>query len=449
MILVFQIIFICLFGYSYAIVFFEQSESVRSDKIGENTKLKESVYRISGHWIEVVLVSFLIAVFVYWVIDPAAFVQSFWLVLIVSGTSFMFSSIVYRVKKTDALNNNELSWVETSKFALVCPAILMIGVNIYLGSSVFSLLKGEMIFYLPVAVFILFFIAFYLLKLKNDTTLYMVFLLLSFVIGALSLIPYLSISFRNLFLAVMASIFLAIFESWYVVFRQMKNRNSDNIIKYANFIILAAPIVVFMLFPLQNFGSIYLFSFCGGILVVQYTWLYNIKPKAEDANKSEEDIKKYSKQVGTLRGIFGILVFIFLILDINYGNYLMSLQASFVKAGDISSDGMFPEYANYIVLFLDSVVFLVYRNISNKIKDGMQRNIFKALSIRILFLLVPLVALYFYAIFIPGIDTFKINAVKCFIMIFAAVDFISINYLLIRNNVNQRTEKDLEGMSDE
>lgn len=316
----FQIMFICLFGFSYAKAFFYKAELNKKNNFSENFK---EIYKITGNWIEVVLLSLFIGVAVYQVVNPEKFKATFWCTIFFSGLPYIISAMVYRMKSRDISSNSKSKWIKKTKYVLVCPAILMVGVNTYLGSSVLELLNGKLVYYFPIVLFLIFFLTFYLsLSKLEDRILYFVFILCLIVIGVLTYNNVLSMPAKNMFLAVILSIFLSIFECWYIAFRQLKDLKlkEKKFIKVTSYVIAAAPPVVLILYPLQKFGIIYFVSFVLGMILTQFIWFLYILPNVKKANKirskkETEEIMKLRKNSGILRAVFGITVLSLLIID--------------------------------------------------------------------------------------------------------------------------------------
>ncbi len=316
----FQFLFTCLFGFSYAKVFFYKAEANIKNDNSENFK---EIFKITGNWIEVILFCLMIATFVYWINNPNRNIKpTFWYATVFSGTPYIISSMVYRIKSKGMKNKkgkkNTQNRLKETKYVLVCPAILMIGVNIYLGSSILSLLKGDVIYYYPMIIFSLFFVAFYISKKpKNDTILYIMFSIILIIVGILSYNKYLSLPSRNMFLSIMTSIFMAIFESWYIAFRQLEGVKNRNFVKVTSYIVTSAPLIVFALYPIQDFGIIYFISFWLGMIVTQFLWFFYIYPNAKSMKPNKN--LQLRKNTGILRATLGILVLVFLALDKHFG----------------------------------------------------------------------------------------------------------------------------------
>ena len=307
----FQIVFICLFGFSYAKVFFYRVELNQKRDSSENFK---EIYKITGNWIEVILLCLFIAIVVYQIINPSTFKMPFWFAISFSGLPFIISAMVYRMKSRDS-SLNKTKWIKETKYVLVCPAILMIGVNTYLGSSVLELLDGNVFYYYPIILFLLFFTAFFISSKKSyDITLYISFIILIIIVAMLTYNKALSMPSKNMFLAVMLSIFLSIYECWYIAFRQLKDKKNRNFVRVTSYIIAASPPVVLILYPLQEFGIIYFISFVLGMILTQFIWFLYILPNAKETQKRKQAMK-LRQNTGVLRAVFGILVLVFLTLD--------------------------------------------------------------------------------------------------------------------------------------
>lgn len=326
LLIAFHCLFICLFGFSYAVVIFYRAEQKAS---GSQRDEQGEVYNIAGKWIEIILVALFISVVVVWILDPSAMSLYFWGYLFCSGLIFIFPSAHYRIKEINVNSGDvpqTVDWTKQTKYVLICPAILMIGVNIYLGSSILELLRGNIIYYVPMVVLGLFFIAFFSANKPSSTkTLIIVFSVILLIAGFTSFIDSVSMPSRNAFLAIMVSIFMSIFECWYIAFRQLKDVPNKKYITVTSYIVTFTPAVVIALYPLQDFNIIYVITFFIGMVITQLLWFFKILPAISDKNTSPEEHDRLRKHYGTLRAILGLLVLVFLMLDKQIGKQTAGL----------------------------------------------------------------------------------------------------------------------------
>lgn len=250
----------------------------------------------------------------------------------------------YKPTSTDRKENSiaktrPTNWIKETRYVLISPAILMIGVNIYLGSCILELLRGNIIYYFPMLFFLIFFIAFFAVsKPSHVGILIAIFSLILLIVGILSFTGPVSMPCKNMFLAIMVSIFLSIFECWYIAFRQLKDVPSKKYIKVTSYIVTLTPAVVISLYPIQDFNLIYIISFFIGMVFTQSLWFFWILPKASESRICPTENNKLRKQLGVLRAIFGILVLLCLIFDKVIGKQLTNQlinKSTYTGIGDL------------------------------------------------------------------------------------------------------------------
>lgn len=359
LLIAFHCLLICLFGFSYAVVIFHRAEqndpSLEGDRQGE-------LYNNTGKWIEIILAALFISVMVTWVLDPSAISLPFWGYLLCSGLLFILPSVHYRVKAISVDSEGvpqTANWTKQTKYVLICPAILMIGVNIYLGACILELLRGNVLYYLPIAIFFLFFLAFFSVnKPLRVIVLIIIFSVVLSIVGFFSFSGLMSMPFKNMFLAIMVSIFLSIFECWYIAFRQLKDAPNKRYITVTSYIITFTPAVVITLYPVQDFNIIYIFTFFGGMLATQLLWFFKILPRVSDNDISSRDKNRLRKQLGILRAIFGILVLLFLMLDKQIGKQVTNSLIRKQNFASINILGVFTLFGSISPL-IDFVVQLL------------------------------------------------------------------------------------------
>ncbi len=229
--------------------------------------------------------------------------------------------------------------IYAARYTLVAPALLVIGYNIFVSTGMFSFYYALATHdYGKIALYsitrLLFLTFFTMLLLKNKKVLknyYAIFAAILFLIGIVGLFLLRQGGLReyanvllNLFLAVMTSIFMSIFESWYL-YATLYEKNSkwkytpviiktakDSIIRTANWVVSLLPAFVFLLFPFQIFNYIYLLTVGLGLTVINLVWFNVILPDFDKISKSE---KINNKKMSIGRGVAGLATLIFLTLD--------------------------------------------------------------------------------------------------------------------------------------
>ena len=300
-IIIIQILLICLFGHSYAV-----SILTRKD-IPPNSR----VYDVVGNWLETLFVIVIVFIGMYNLYNPSTFCGGFWIITGLSIAIYSTNCIYYRIKvKTAELDDNN------SFYVLFIPAILMVGVNIYLGSSIVSLLNKEWWFYIPLLAFCMYYLFLYVCN--NKTFLVnILFVLLVIVFGVMTLFEEakdIVLPMRNIFLAIMSSAFLSIFEGWYVMFRQLNGKNKKKLIAIITYLIISFPAIICILYPIQKFNFVYLITSLGGTIVAQFIWLFYVYP-ARNLTEEDKDYEEKKKITAIWRAILGILTLAFLMLD--------------------------------------------------------------------------------------------------------------------------------------
>ena len=300
LILLFQFVFICLFSHAYAKVYLLQNQRAYKDEV------KLSIYMTIGKWIEIVAVVICgLAVFAIFALgmDPVCLY-----VVLINGLVFWISTIRYRCGRT---------MPEDERYLLICPAILMIGLNIFLGASIDMLLNEQFLSLIGVAVFACFFLSmFFAHDQKTICIIYYVFVCILLIVGVLSFFfksTVLKISFFYVFLGSVVSIYMAIFESWYIPFRQLLGKDKPQEKTYVHLVdrlLFFFPIIIAALYPFQQFNVIYLVSSFGGSLAAIIFWNTVVYPSI---GKTISRNKRWS--IPIVRAILGIATLVFLMLD--------------------------------------------------------------------------------------------------------------------------------------
>ncbi len=267
-VLVFQFLFICLFSHSYANAYLIQNKKKYINH------LKLSVYSTIGKWLEVVLLVLAIVVIAITRINGSGFVLLE--IVLANGALFIGSAIRYRIGTTAPDEN---------RFILVCPALLMIGVNVLSGASIDMLFTQQSIAVLGIVPYIfVFLIMYYKGSEKTSKIRYYVSIAVLFIVGLSSYIikdAVLKTTMLNVFLGAVLSIYMAIFESWYIPFRQLAGRMNpkDQPYVYAvDKLLFFFPAVIILLYPFQQFGTIYLKTSMYATCLAIFIWNRIIYP---------------------------------------------------------------------------------------------------------------------------------------------------------------------------
>lgn len=311
MAMVIQVLLILLFGHAYATAFLINNQSYPIEN-GVN------VCSIVGHWLETVFVGIIVFVILDQILRLGILSVGFWIIFLSVALVYIFSSFFYRT-----LKNNEDSGQKTkARYILVCPTLLMICFNIYIGANILTLLEGEWVYYIPIA--LIFACLIWLYHVKDKYLLILsavsgIIIISSGIMAILKTIPAnVQLAMKNLFLAIMVSIFLSIFESWYITFRQMRHDNRRIYMRVSMLIVALMPPIVFFLYPIQHFNFCYCLTFWIGMFFTDCIAFYLILPLIS----TEETIDDHKKRkIAIYRAGLGILTLIFLIMD-KYVTYM-------------------------------------------------------------------------------------------------------------------------------
>lgn len=311
------IIFNLLFCHAYASLYIKE------------TDIDKHLYPKLGHWLETILLVIILTYVIPLVFSCAKIYQVILTMLLIS-LPWCVSIVFYRTY----LNFNEVRSVERHerlKYRLIIPAILLIATNIYVGSCVVEMLNGDIEYYIPFGILIFFVVMYCVIeywghKKKKESGLekLMPYIYAGIVVlGELLILyrthywgeSYFEIPARTLFLANFVAVYLAMFEGWFLLAKDMmivaetENAGSINVkVKWGVEIILKGmPIVVFALFPIQRFQLLYIIFFSVGHMFAWVYWTYY-------ESYTEEKIK----MMPFMRGLFGTLTLVGLILDKRY-----------------------------------------------------------------------------------------------------------------------------------
>ena len=333
-----QLFLILIFGHAYARSILLNNELLKSqDGIDPCS--------IIGHWLETIIVIVAVMLVILQVVFPDLFNKYFWCTIGTNAGAYILSFLAYRrlrVKKTNSERDDDkklLELKESSHYVLFCPAVVMIGLNILTGANICVMLEGNYLCYICNIVVSIGLGIVYFVKRYANKYFWAVCILIVLGIGIVSISDFGSMSDRlvlkNFFLATMVSVFLSIFESWYVVFRQKANSSNTLYYRITLGVVAAAPAVVAILFPIQDFNIIYYLTFWIGISVTDYISFVVVFPFVNDKqNKKEDGSEEVSseevsseevssedkyisakRKVAIARACCGIATLIFLMLD--------------------------------------------------------------------------------------------------------------------------------------
>lgn len=263
--------------------------------------------------------------------------------------------------------------VRRTRYMLVIPALLVISTNIFVGTSYrtfFEKMLGRttdltyIITYIALNVLLFSFLwCLYGVGTGKVSTRYCIFFPILAVIGILGIVinedyPDISVLLLNFFLAIMTSVFLSIFESWYTycnVYEHGRVTEAQRrIVKAISFIVAILPAVIYGVYPLQVFNYIYPFVVCVGIFVIDIVWFTKMLPiheelieigekkstSEETKNEFDKKMKDFESKIGKDRAALGFITFVFLIVDqaspifmrMKIGEWLKTFVFKFPKA---------------------------------------------------------------------------------------------------------------------
>lgn len=304
-ILLTQVLVILLFGHAYA-------TNVLIEKQDLQTGTGIDVFGVVGHWIETLIICILAFLLFIQIIKPILFTKYFWFTILAILTIYILSFFAYRRLKSDGYSYGK----NTARYTLVCPALLMIGVNIYSGANILAFLEGSLISFVPMGLFFLCLLCLYIIDDKHLKILYVACPVIIVSTGILSVntkLPYATrLVAKNFFLAIMVTIFLSIFESWYVAFRQMQNSTRKVYMKVSAFVVAAMPAIVFFLYPYQDFNIIYIVAFFIGMCITDYVSFVIVLPMINGEKSMETNTKR---DIAILRAFCGITTLVCLMMD--------------------------------------------------------------------------------------------------------------------------------------
>lgn len=300
-----QVLLIFLFGHAYATAFLINSESYPIEN-GVN------VCGTVGHWLETIFIGIVTFIIIDCILGLEILSWGFRILFVVITISYVFSSFLYRSYKS----KKDSKQSPRARHSLVYPTLLMICFNIYVGANILSLLKGEGVYYIPIGVILVFLTWLWFVKDKDIailSTFSIIVIIVSGLMAILKIVPAdLQLAMKNFFLAIMVSVFLSIFESWYITIRQMKNADKRVYMRVSMITVALMPPLVFILYPIQQFNFCYCLTFWLGMLITDYFAFYVILPITNREKKLDD---KQARRIAIVRALLGVFTLIFLIGD--------------------------------------------------------------------------------------------------------------------------------------
>lgn len=356
-----QLLLILLFGHAYA-------KSILLGKEDLEAQDGIDVCAIVGHWLETIIVIIAVMLVMIQIIWPTFLNRYFWCTILLNSASYVLSFIAYRrllVKKyySEEEQNKLMALRASSCYVLFCPAAVMIGFNILSGANICAMLDGSYLCYLcSIVVWLGLFLVYFAdnRSRKNVCAWYLLIVIIGS--GVISISDFGSLNDRvvlkNFFLAGMVSVFLSIFESWYVVFRQKENSPNALYFRLTLGVVATTPAVVAILFPIQNFNLVYFLSFWVGMSITDYISFVVVFPIVNSSNKKGGNGKYINtkRNVAFARAGCGIATLILLMLDkyfvfmLNWsdsGAYLVSDDALSTIALGMSIFGLILPMVNH------------------------------------------------------------------------------------------------------
>lgn len=358
LVIIVQLLLILLFGHAYAkSVLFGKADLGAEDGI--------DACAIVGHWLETIIVIVAVFLGVTQIIYPTFFDQYFWCTILFNSTSYILSFFAYRrllVKKADSHEENKrLDALRTSsRYVLFCPAMLMIGFNILSGANICAMLDGSIICYVCSFIIFIGLLIIYTASSDSMKCIFVCGLLVVVGFGIASLVSWENrnnnIVLKNFFLASMVSVYLSIFESWYVVFRQKENSPDALYFRLTLGVVSVMPVVATMLFPIQNFNFIYFISSLVGMFITDYISFLVVFPVVNRVRKSGDKTKR---NIAIARACCGIATLILLMLD----KYIVFIPEWY----DTDAELISKDVVSVLSLFV-ALISLVFPYIQYKLK---------------------------------------------------------------------------------
>lgn len=275
------------------------------------------LYSKLGHWLETIIAVVMIYFF-FWCIQCTGIGIKALAIMALVCIPWCMSTILYRTYLKGCKHKGLNNWFRV-KYKLIIPTILLVATNIYTGASFVQIWMGKTeytLFYLFLPGFILIYVLIewrYNRKLGEgkkgalDTWFPFIFYAFLSIYGVVILYGnrYLEIAdyyvpFRTLFLGCCVAVYLAVFEGWFLLTKE----ESVTIEKWINRIVTYTPMVVFALFPIQQFQLVYFVSFMAGHCVAWLYWEFVVMEKQNGNPK-----------ISIVRAILGTITLAALIMD--------------------------------------------------------------------------------------------------------------------------------------
>jgi len=241
-------------------------------------------------------------------------------ILLIISIPWCTCIITYRTFLVYCKHHNYDNKTSRTKYRLIVPSFLLIASNIYVGASICEIWLGQVqyiITYLLLLIFIVFYCIIEVISFKiSSQKMYIspfdqyaphAYLI---ILTALSFITiYLNhyqkndlyyIPMRTLFLASFVALYLSLFEGWFLI----RNERNSRLEKNTQYILHYMPMLVFILFPIQQFQLIFWGLFVIGHLSAWCYW------RSYTNNPSQKPL-----HMAIARGILGTLTLISLIID--------------------------------------------------------------------------------------------------------------------------------------
>jgi hypothetical protein len=242
-------------------------------------------------------------------------------------------------------------------------------VSYYIGASLVPLLNMEWLYSIPFLIFFLFFLGRMKRKKRNsdigektdeqiltksNTNRYIAFVVVLIVCLVLSATLSVDCLYYLAF-AVLCSVYLAIFESWFFIVNEKKGGSGSlrlerekSIIGVVKAIITISPMFLLTIYPYVGLGIIFGVSFIIFHLFAQTLWFTKIHCYLKTAKPSES----IRTEIKVSRIIFGALVFIILIADRLLFNYIHIAFQEFINKSNF-------DLSNFIQSLISSVILII------------------------------------------------------------------------------------------
>lgn len=270
-----MILGIILFSATYSALYLHDPEKDSDAK---------QAYRQITPWIKTTFIAFVVSFSTSAFITKSTIAQRALLPMGLVCAIFILSSMWYKNKlpwlSIKNISSHSVPARDENRFTLVYPGILIVALTTYVSSCTFELVSFNWPFYVPIAAIALFL---FLLTIVHNSALNVAicYCLYSFFVIFLIYIVHNTnqsafiVASASLCLAVALSIYLSVFESWFVLSTRSEDQEwekSRSVKITDEAIICLMPLFVFVCYPFQHFGSIYLVGFVVGHSLAAYYW---------------------------------------------------------------------------------------------------------------------------------------------------------------------------------